>query len=54
MTKKDRELIDYLGASLSLGIKDFSISYFHVCTLVYMYKKHGESFLDQLRKRAWP
>jgi hypothetical protein len=54
MSKSDKELIDYLGECLSLSTPEFTIQVFHAQALLHLYKKHGETFLEQLRVRAWP
>lgn len=53
MSKNDEQLTEYLGECLKLSYKDFATHYFHVMCIAYLYKKHGEPFLDILRKRAW-
>lgn len=53
MTKTDQQLTDYLGECLKISYRDFATHYFHVACITYLYKKHGDTFLNQLRKRAW-
>lgn len=53
MTKTDQQLTDYLGECLKISYRDFATHYFHVMCITYLYKKHGDTFLNQLRKRAW-
>jgi len=51
MTKNDIELTDYLAQCTKISTTDFGRSYFHVYTLVTLYKTYGDRFLKELSKR---